>query len=201
MLISSFRLTFKTIEQLGPSWFLCDISAWCPTHLANIYRFSMGCFTVCQVAKSKTSKNEYSLLLPQIFADDECINFHSRQKRMCLPVTPWIITQSSMPENGLERTIRFFRRSTIKYLKLPPNPRAGQRLIKFGQENALVIANTLVWKHQRRLYTWTSSDGQHRNQNDYILCSQMEKLYTVSKNKTRSWLWLWSWTPYCQIQT
>ena len=29
----------------------------------------------------------------------------------------------------------------------------------------------------------------------------MEKLYTVNKNKTRSWLWLRSWTPYCQIQT
>ena len=29
----------------------------------------------------------------------------------------------------------------------------------------------------------------------------MEKLYTVSKNKTRSWLWLRSWTLYCQIQT
>ena len=25
---------------------------------------------------------------------------------------------------------------------------------------------------QRRLYTWTSSDGQQRNQTDYILCSQ-----------------------------
>ena len=30
---------------------------------------------------------------------------------------------------------------------------------------------------------------------------KMEKLYTVSKDKTRSWLWLRSWTPYCQIQT
>ena len=29
----------------------------------------------------------------------------------------------------------------------------------------------------------------------------MEKLYTVSKNKTGSCLWLRSWTPYCQIQT
>ena len=29
----------------------------------------------------------------------------------------------------------------------------------------------------------------------------MEKLFTVSKIKTRSWLWLISWTPYCQIQT
>ena len=31
----------------------------------------------------------------------------------------------------------------------------------------------------------------------YSLQSKMEKLYTVSKNKTRSWLWLRSWTPYC----
>ena len=48
---------------------------------------------------------------------------------------------------------------------------AGQRLIAFCQENALVIANTL-FQHKRRLYTWTSPDGQYQNQNDYILCSQ-----------------------------
>ena len=35
----------------------------------------------------------------------------------------------------------------------------------------------------------------------YSLQLKMEKLYTVSKNKTGSWLWLRSWTPYCQIQT
>ena len=40
------------------------------------------------------------------------------------------------------------------------------------QENALVIANTLFQQHKRRLYTWTSPDGQHQNQIDYILCSQ-----------------------------
>ena len=49
---------------------------------------------------------------------------------------------------------------------------AGQRLIEFCQKNALVIANTLFQQHKRRLYTWTSPDGQHRNQTDYILCSQ-----------------------------
>ena len=32
---------------------------------------------------------------------------------------------------------------------------AGQRLIEFYQENALVIANTLFHQHKRRLYTWT----------------------------------------------
>ena len=31
---------------------------------------------------------------------------------------------------------------------------AGQRLIEFCQENALVIANTLFQQHKRRLYTW-----------------------------------------------
>ena len=38
---------------------------------------------------------------------------------------------------------------------------AGQRLKEFCQENALVIANTLFQQHKRRLYTWTSPDGQH----------------------------------------
>ena len=32
---------------------------------------------------------------------------------------------------------------------------AGQRLIEFCQENALVIANTLFQPHKRGLYTWT----------------------------------------------
>ena len=49
---------------------------------------------------------------------------------------------------------------------------AGKRLIAFCQENALVIANTLIQQHKRRLYIWTSPDGQHQNQIDYILCSQ-----------------------------
>ena len=59
---------------------------------------------------------------------------------------------------------------------------AGQRLIEFCQENALVIANSLFQQHKRRLYTWTSPDGQHRNQIDNILCSQNEEaLYSQQK--------------------
>ena len=38
---------------------------------------------------------------------------------------------------------------------------AGQKLIDFCQDNALDIANTLFQEHKRRLYTWTSPDGQH----------------------------------------
>ena len=49
---------------------------------------------------------------------------------------------------------------------------AGQRVIEFCQENALVIANTLFQQHKRRLYTWTSPDGQQQNQIDYILAAK-----------------------------
>ena len=61
---------------------------------------------------------------------------------------------------------------------------AGQRLIEFCQENALVITNTLFQQHKRRLYTWTSPDGQHRNQTDYILCSQRWRS-SIESAKTR----------------
>jgi len=48
----------------------------------------------------------------------------------------------------------------------------------------LVIANTLFQQHKRRLYTWTSPDGQHRNQIDYILCSQRWRS-SIQSPKTR----------------
>ena len=62
---------------------------------------------------------------------------------------------------------------------------AGQRLIEFCQENALVITNTLFQQHKRRLYTSTSPDGQHRNQIDYNLCSQRWRS-SIQSAKTRS---------------
>ena len=48
---------------------------------------------------------------------------------------------------------------------------AEQRLTEFPQENALAIAITLFQQHKRRLYTWTSPEGQYWNQIDYSLCS------------------------------
>ena len=79
---------------------------------------------------------------------------------------------------------------------------AGQRLIEFCQENALVTVNTLFQKHKRRLYIWTSPDGQYQNLIDYILCSQRWRRSIESeKNKTRSWLWVRSRTPNYKIQT
>ena len=61
---------------------------------------------------------------------------------------------------------------------------AGQRLIEFCQEDALVIADTLFQQHKRRLYTWTSPDGQHQTQTDYILCSQRWRS-SIQSTKTR----------------
>ena len=45
---------------------------------------------------------------------------------------------------------------------------AEQKLTEFCQENALIIANTLFQQHKRRLYTWTSPDGQYQNQIDFF---------------------------------
>ena len=61
-----------------------------------------------------------------------------------------------------------------------------QRLIEFCQENALVIANTIFQEHKRRLNIWTSPDGQHRNQIDYILCNQRCRS-SVQSAKKQDW--------------
>ena len=61
---------------------------------------------------------------------------------------------------------------------------AGQRLIEFCWENALVIQNTPFQQHKRRLYTWTSPDGQYWNQTDYFICSRRWRS-SIQSAKTR----------------
>ena len=56
--------------------------------------------------------------------------------------------------------------------------------MEFCQENALVITNNLFQQHKRRLYTWTSPDGQYQNQTDYILCSRRWRS-SIQSAKTR----------------
>ena len=60
----------------------------------------------------------------------------------------------------------------------------GQRLTEFCPENAVVIVNILFQQHKRQLYTWTSPDGQYRNQIDYILCSRRWRS-SIHSAKTR----------------
>ena len=59
---------------------------------------------------------------------------------------------------------------------------AGQRLIESCQENALVIANTLFQQHKRRLYIWTSPDGQHQDRLIiFFAAKDGEALYSQQK--------------------
>ena len=63
---------------------------------------------------------------------------------------------------------------------------AGQRVIEFCQENTHKGKHPFQ-QHKRRLYTWTSPDGQYQSHIDYILCSQRwRSSIQVNKNKTRS---------------
>ena len=62
---------------------------------------------------------------------------------------------------------------------------AGRKLIEFCQENEHTVhSKTLFQQHKGRLYTWTSPDGQHQNQIDYILCSQRWR-NSIQSGKTR----------------
>ena len=61
---------------------------------------------------------------------------------------------------------------------------AGKRLTEFCQESALLIANTLFQQYKRWLCMWTSPDGQHQSQIDYILCSQRWR-NSIQSAKTR----------------
>ena len=77
---------------------------------------------------------------------------------------------------------------------------AGARLTEFGQENMLVMENTLYQQHKTWLYPWTSPRGSYENQIDYILSAEDGQLYIVSKNKTGSWLSLIWWVPIAKFR-
>ena len=69
-------------------------------------------------------------------------------------------------------------------LGLGAQSEAGQRLTELCQENTLVTANTLFQQCKRWPYTWIAPGGQHRNQTDYILCSQQWRS-SIQSAKTR----------------
>ena len=96
-------------------------------------------------------------------------------------------TQKRCPFHYREMECKSMKsRNTRSYRKIWPwsTECAGQRLIEFWQQNALDIAKTLFQQHKRRVYTWTSPYGQHRNQTDYILCSQRWRS-SIQSAKTR----------------
>jgi len=52
---------------------------------------------------------------------------------------------------------------------------AGEQLEDFCFDHDMALANTMFKQHPRQLYTWTSPDGNIRNQTDYISIAQRWK--------------------------
>ena len=77
----------------------------------------------------------------------------------------------------------------------------GQRLIVLPRECTGHSKHLLPTTQEKTLHMDITRWSTPKLDWLYSPQPKMEKLYTVSKNKTRSWLWLRSWTPYCQIQT
>ena len=59
----------------------------------------------------------------------------------------------------------------------------GERLVEFAMENEMAITNTMFMNHKRRLYTWTSPDGDTKKQIDYILVNRRMRT-SVSATRT-----------------
>ena len=78
---------------------------------------------------------------------------------------------------------------------------ASQRLTVLPREHTVHSKHLLPTTQEKTLHMDITRCSAPKSDWLYFLQPKMEKLYTVNKNKTRSWLWLRLWTPYCQIQT
>ena len=114
--------------------------------------------TVIQVYVPTTDAEEAEV--DQFYEDLEDLLELTPKKDVLFITGDWIAKVGSQEISGV-----------IGKFDLREQNEAGQRLTEFCHENSLVIADTLFQQHRRRLYTWTSSNGQYRNQTDYILCS------------------------------
>ena len=79
---------------------------------------------------------------------------------------------------------------------------AGQRLTEFCQRECTGHSkHSLPTTQEKTLHMDITRWSTPKSDWLYSLQPKMEKLYTVSKNKTGSWLWLRPWTPCYHIQT
>ena len=123
-------------------------------------------------------------------------------------VTPFSTCLQSSPESGSFSTSQFFTSggqiigvsASASVLSINTQdwfPLGWTGWISLQSKGlSRVFSNTTVQKHMD-----TTRWSIPKSDWIYSLQSKIEKLYTVSKDKTGSWLWLRSWTPYCQIQT
>ena len=166
----------KASERCSCQSFLCGTQCMPGPRLIN-FSFSTG---VLWQWRGGQTQNQSSA----------CLRHQFHKGTLLLEMLP-PVSASNLCDAGL--SLRFAILSVRIY-------EAGQRLIQFWQESTLVKANTLFQQHKRRLYTWTSPDGQHQNQTDYILCSQRWRS-SIQSAKIRPGLWLRLWSPYCKVQT
>ena len=153
---------------------------WAPRNLKNdrmiSVRFQGKLFNITVIRAYAPTSNAEEVEVERFYEDLQDFLELTPPKDVFFIIGDWNAKVGSQETPGVTGKFGFEMRNE-----------AGQRLIEFCQENALVIANTLFQQHKRRLYTWTSPDGQHRHQIDYILCSQRWRSSIQSaKKKIRS---------------
>ena len=116
-------------------------------------RFHGKPFNITVIQVYAPTSNAEEAEVEQFYEDLQDLLEHTTQKDVLFIIGDWNAKVGSQETPGI----------TGKFGRGVQNE-AGQRLTEFYQENALVIANTLFQQYKRRLYTWTSPDGQHRNQ-------------------------------------
>ena len=112
----------------------------------------------------------------------------------------WSFSFSIIPSNEHPGLISF----RMDWLDLPAVQGTLKSLLQHHSSKASILQHSAFFTVQlSHPYMSTGKIRWSTLKSDwlYFLQPKMEKLYTVSKNKTGSWLWLRSWTPYCQMQT
>ena len=124
-------------------------------------RFEGKPFNITVIPVYAPTSNEEEAEVERYYEDlKDLLELTSKKDVLCI-IVDWNAKVGSQETHGL--TGKFGSGVWIE---------SGKRLKEFCKENPLVIANTLFQQHKKRPYKWTSPDGQHRNQIDYIVCSQ-----------------------------
>ena len=130
-------------------------------------------FNITVIQINAPTSNTKEAEVEQFYEDLQDLLELTPQKYVLFIIEDWNLKVGSQETPG-----------TIGKFGLGVQNEAGQSLIELCQENTLVRAHNLFQQHKRRIYTWTSPDGQYLNQIDYILCSQRWRK-SIQSAKTR----------------
>ena len=116
----------------------------------NFVRFQGKTFNITVIQVYAPTRNAEETEVEQFYEDLQDLLELTPKKDVLFIIGDWNVKVGSQETPGV----------TGKF-GLGVQNEAGQRLIEVFQENALMIANTLFHQHKRRIYTWTSPDGQY----------------------------------------